>query len=393
MFRLMHIGSRLGFNAVKAMGNLDHQTPQDIMAEFGGAVYQKASQSTSLLNPDAAVFSECVPWDEPALQERLAEYCSLHDLGDPRDFVFVASGSVGGVFAGPSIDGVQWIVKLQYVGIREQFEKDMDALLLVNSLSSRGTKESLRQQEELFRDEFDYDREKDVLRWMGALWNTGEFASHGVRVPVVLDERCRRLPTAIAMTRMEGDVLSAYAKRHVVDEQPSQDLVAVAHQFVRFLFGTWSKGIIPADPHWGNFIVSPAGNLQVVDFGSVRKVAADTECECDFDGYVGLIRDATSPDVFVERALERHPTVFSRANATGLGELFTLFHDLLWSGTAVSFDPSVSERLREAFDKVRIDGMPGTLACARMVSYMSMMLGYMRVTLQVSDFVHEFTTG
>ena len=60
MFRLLHVGSKLGFNALKDTLGFDHTCPTDILRDMGGAVYQKAVQSLSATDPDAAVFSECV---------------------------------------------------------------------------------------------------------------------------------------------------------------------------------------------------------------------------------------------------------------------------------------------------------------------------------------------
>ena len=151
MFRLLHLGSKLGFNMLKGAAGLSHESPYEIMSSVGGTVYQKAAQTTSLNDPDAAVFRECVPWDAPKLQVRLQQYCS--DVNVPADeCVFVASGSVGGVFRLPNTikDGT-CVVKVQYAGIREQFEQDIDAIRTAGTVfMSRGRQDALDQLKDLF---------------------------------------------------------------------------------------------------------------------------------------------------------------------------------------------------------------------------------------------------
>lgn len=390
MFRLLHLGTSLGMNALKSFANLDHKSPQDIMADMGGAVYQKASQATSLLQPESAVFNECVPWDEPKLQRSLARYCSAKRY--PVDsFEFLASGSVGGVFLAKTalVSGERWLVKLQYDGIARQFEQDMQALRALNLLSSQSTKESIQQQEELFRCEFDYERERRVLAWAGGLWNTGRFAHYGIRVARVLHDQC--LPgQAIAMVRLDGTVLNEYAATHMgAVHQPTQAMDDISAQIVRFLMGTWSEGVVFADPHWGNFIVAPSGCLQVLDFGSVRVLEESATGECNFRQYIELIRASTSAGAFVQHALHRHPDIFTKESAAALSRLMAEFHQLLWTGV-VHFDRGIAERMREVLNETKVVGLPGTLACARMIIYMFMMFGYLRSRVHIRVLIEEF---
>ena len=104
-----------------------------------------------------------------------------------------------------------------------------------------------------------------------------------------------------------------------------------------------------------------------------------------------LVKHVTSATAFVQRARARYSHVFSQSNAVALSKLFAEFHVMLWKET-VYFRPTVSEKLKEILNDTNPVGLPGTLACARMIVYIFMIFGYMRTRISARGIIEEFLT-
>ena len=381
MFRLLHIGSKLGFNLVKDSLGFPCEKPADILERMGGAVYLKASQATNLNDPDAAVYSECVPWDAPRLYERLKEYCATHGF-EPESFVYVASGSVGGVFRGPStVDGSDWVVKIQYEGIYDQFKDDMDAITVAGGLLlSAGRQSVLDQTYALFENEFDYDLEIRNLESVYDIWKDDET----IRVPKVLPAQCDT--GVIAMEYMPGVPLGKYVKTgatsHTVD--------VLADRIATFVLVTWSRGIVFADPHWGNFLVGDNTELQVVDFGTIYRMRDDVPTDLSLFQVYDLIRQATSRESF-SSALRANvlssiiPDIEQACD--DFFSVYSLFNSVI-DGRTTLFNAGVMERVQDLLNRdVNTPISPSFTAVTRSILMTINMLCHMNANANLGGII------
>ena len=89
--------------------------------------------------------------------------------------------------------------------------------------------------------------------------------------PLLLPDLLSR--EVLAMSFVEGQPL-----RHFLSDVPSAAeplLKALVRSFIKQIFVT---GLFHADPHPGNFFVTPQGKLALLDFGAVAHLT-DSECE------------------------------------------------------------------------------------------------------------------
>jgi predicted unusual protein kinase regulating ubiquinone biosynthesis (AarF/ABC1/UbiB family) len=385
MFRLLHLGSRLGFNMVKGLIGGDCQHPSDIMRQMGGVVYDKATQATSLTDPESAVYSECVPWDRPQLQQRLRWYCAQRQL-DSGSFVYIASGSVGAVFRGPPrADGSDWVVKIQYAGIKEQFEADMRAITAAGALVlSTGRQTVLQQTYDLFQGEFDYDQERVNLERVRAIWSATDL----IQVPVVLASACDA--GVLAMSYMPGTPLHRYVGKHRIPLPTGVEMTTLADRLVDFVIGTWSHGLVFADPHWGNFLVGEQGALQVVDFGAVFTL--QDEGELTLPEVHHLVQEAGAAASF-RTALAAHP-VSSRTDldqaCTDFFPLYSFFHTIM-DGSSHSFDEDLMAHLQPLLESdMKSYVTPGFTAVTRSLLMTVAMLSHMTVAVNLGRVVARY---
>jgi predicted unusual protein kinase regulating ubiquinone biosynthesis (AarF/ABC1/UbiB family) len=390
MFRLMHLGTEVGFNMVKNAVGLPCKDPAEIMARMDGSVYQKAAQG-DLKDPRSAVYSECVPWDEPKLLERLQWYCAEQGL-DPESFTFVASGSVGGVFRGPvRADGAEWVVKIQYAGIKEQFEDDMQAIGTAGSLLlSTGRQTMLHQTRDLFLGEFDYEQERANLERVRAIWELEDT----VQIPEVFAPACAE--GVLAMSYMTGTPMHRHVGPEPLPLPAGVEMDTIGERIVDFVLGTWSHGLVFADPHWGNFLVGSDGTLQVVDFGTVYTTPAEDDSQLTLQDVCDFVQAAGDRTAF-GAALSAHPVSgymddMDRACADFF-DTYSFFHDIM-DGEIHHFDPALYSRVQDLLDvDIKSYMTPCFTAITRALLMTVGMLCYMDVDVNMGMRSRRYTTG
>ena len=116
------------------------------------------------------------------------------------------------------------------------------------------------------RQELDYYHEAANLTKFLALYEAEEWV-----FPVLIPDLLSR--EVLAMSFVDGQPL-----RHFLSDVPSAAeplLKALVSSFIKQIFVT---GLFHADPHPGNFFVTPQGKLALLDFGAVAQLT-DSECE------------------------------------------------------------------------------------------------------------------
>ncbi len=176
-----------------------------------------------------------------------------------------AAASLGQVHRATGHDGREFACKLQYPDMASAVEADLNQLRMVFAVYRRYDRaiDPSRIHAEIgarLREELDYDLEARHMRLYGAM--LADEAT--IRVPEVVPElSTKRLLT---MTWLGGRPLMGYAG----DTQEQRN--RLAHNMFRAWYVPFYRyGVIHGDPHLGNYKVAADMNVNLLDFGCVRK--------------------------------------------------------------------------------------------------------------------------
>ena len=182
----------------------------------------------------------------------------------------LAAASIGQVHKALLPDGRELAVKVQYPGVAEAIDADVDNVATLLRVSGLLPKELeiaplLAAAKEQLREEADYEREGAMLTRFGELL-AGE---DGFVVPELNAELTR--PRILAMSYERGRPVEELA------DEPPELRDAIFARLIRlvarelFAFGT-----MQTDPNFANYRYRPEdGSLVLLDFGAARAVAPD----------------------------------------------------------------------------------------------------------------------
>jgi ubiquinone biosynthesis protein len=273
-----------GLESVAARRQLARSLRQAL--DEGGATFVKLGQQLStrrdvlpgeftdeltLLQDHAAP----LPWAEIAVVLR-------GELGRPVDEVFasverapLAAASVAQVHAARLPDGTEVVVKVQRPGIAQIVDRDLDILhRLARTLEARtrwGAALGLRGLAEGFaealREELDFRIELENLNAVAAM------QPEGIRVPATHPRLCTA--RLLVMERLSGTPLGAAGP--VLDTLTGDRRRAVAATLLEAMLSQVLRyGLFHVDLHPGNVLITEAGTLGLLDFGSVGRLDATT---------------------------------------------------------------------------------------------------------------------
>jgi predicted unusual protein kinase regulating ubiquinone biosynthesis (AarF/ABC1/UbiB family) len=256
------------------------RTAEDVAKELGEmkGVLMKVGQLVSFIAeglPDEAQRALAVlQADAAPMSPTLAASVVEAELGATPEQVFrrwddlpVAAASIGQVHRAETKDRREIAVKVQFPGVGEAIEEDLDgaevmytmfSALALNGLDARGLVDELRAR---MREELDYRLEAR---------NVSEFAHHfaghpWVRIPAVLPELSRsRVLTTEWIDGMSWEQFSATASRE--HQQRVGEVI--------WRFGQHSiqrLGAFNGDPHPGNYRFHHDGSVTFLDFGLVKR--------------------------------------------------------------------------------------------------------------------------
>jgi predicted unusual protein kinase regulating ubiquinone biosynthesis (AarF/ABC1/UbiB family) len=276
-------GRRLvGGNAEELSAQLMAKSAEQIFAVLGelkgGAM--KFGQALSVFEaavPDeyAAPFRESLvklqtaapPMATADMRRMLAEQFGRGWRSRFREFdeTPAAAASIGQVHRGVWRDGREVAVKVQYPGAAEALRSDLRQLSrmsrvmqpLVPGLEIKPLIAELRERME---EELDYRDEADSQRVFASVLDGDE----RVQVPRVVASAPRALVTEWVSGRKLSDVI-----RSGTPEERDHAALLLAE----FHYSSPARvGLLHADPHPGNFQVTPDGRLMVTDFGAVARL-------------------------------------------------------------------------------------------------------------------------
>jgi len=177
----------------------------------------------------------------------------------------VAAASLGQVHRAVTRDGEKVAVKIQYPAIRSAIENDFKLLRSATwpgRLSGHVPKGLV---EELYKgilEETDYVHEADNLEFFRKELSKLTYLS----IPKVY----RELSTdrVLTMSFIEGEILSDFLRRN--PSAAVRDLIGARLVEMQDTQLHWLKAV-HADHHPGNYLFRPAGDIGLVDFGSVKR--------------------------------------------------------------------------------------------------------------------------
>lgn len=257
------------------------RTAQDVvnvLAELKGAalkVGQLMSLEPQLLPQDLREALTHLQRTVPAMPYAQVQKVIQEAFGEPVDKVFASfdpepmgAASIGQVHRATAPDGTALAVKVQYPGVADSIDSDVDNLASVLRVARMVTsgvplEEYLEGLRKTLKRETDYQAEADNLVRYGQRFTVFPW----VRVPRAFPELTRR--TVLSMERMEGRQLD----EHVREVDPARRDEIVGRWVEFFMRSMHELHTLHADPHPGNFMVDAEGRLVLLDFG----------CMCDFD--------------------------------------------------------------------------------------------------------------
>ncbi len=239
----------------------------------------------------------------------------------------VASASIGQVHVATLESGEKVAVKLRRLGIEKQVAADIRILRFYNRLFrplfSHYTKNSVEAVIEAFArmitEEVSFRKELENLQNFSRT-----YADSGVTFPTPYPEHCSN--EAIIMRFVEG---------YRFDDRENLEKLGIRFEDIMaklILFYTEQmliNGYFHADPHPGNLLISPAGELVLLDFGMVEKIPNFTRIaiielvksahERDFELFITAARRLgvvahDAPQAQMEELAERLFDIFGNEN-------------------------------------------------------------------------------
>ncbi|MFN3256711.1 MAG: ABC1 kinase family protein [Ilumatobacter sp.] len=271
-------------SAAERRAELDEQfairTAEDVAKELGEmkGVLMKAGQLISFIFealPDEAQDAlATLQADAAPMAPSLAAGVVTDDLGRPPERIFldwtdlpVAAASIGQVHRAVTHDGRDVAVKVQYPGVHEAIESDLDAAevmyamfsaMMLKGLDAKGLVDELRSR---MREELDYRLEaRNVADF------EERFAGHPwVRIPKLVPE----YSTAHLLTTEWIDGMSFDEFRRTESAETKQRAGEVIWRFAQNAIHR--HGIFNGDPHPGNYRFHHDGSVSFLDYGLVKR--------------------------------------------------------------------------------------------------------------------------
>lgn len=186
----------------------------------------------------------------------------------------LACASIGQVHRGMLSDGTRVVLKIQRSDIRKTIHEDIEILSGIaplashlDSISAWSPVEMVESLAPIIRRELDFELEHRNLTAMGLAMKK---RMPDVVVPRAIDDLCSS--QVLVMEEVEGTPLSQW-----LHEDPSMESrrhlgEKIAKAYLHMVF---DESSFHADPHTGNFLVTPDGGLAMLDFGMVGRIDAN----------------------------------------------------------------------------------------------------------------------
>ncbi|SMQ74298.1 ABC1 family protein [Altererythrobacter xiamenensis] len=235
----------------------------------------------------------------------------------------IAAASIGQVHKAMTRDGEELAIKVQYPGVADSIDADVDnvaALLRISGLlpDELDIAPLLGAAKEQLKEEADYIREGDQMR----LYAERLKGEDGFVIPRLHEELTR--PRILAMSFEEGVPIEVLGE----EDQALKDTTfeRLIHLVARELF---EFGVMQTDPNFANYRFRRSdGAIILLDFGATRAVAPDVQgsyrrlLQAGLDADAERVREEAVAAGFISPVvIERHPERVDRMIAIIIGEM------------------------------------------------------------------------
>ena len=200
------------------------------------------------------------------------------ELGNDPDQLFaefekkpIASASLAQVHLARLHDGCQVAIKVQYLGIEDNVKADLKTIKHLLAfygffLRIKGLGNLYSQFSEMIQEELDFRLEAEHIETIAANFE----GNPQVLFPKVIHDLSSE--RVLTTEYMPGVNISDLQK---LDEQNLERQALAERVLTAYCQMIFSDGIYHADPHPGNILVQPDGNIVFVDFGAVAALSAE----------------------------------------------------------------------------------------------------------------------
>ena len=195
----------------------------------------------------------------------------------------IAAASLGQVHKAKSLEGQELACKLQYPDMSSAVEADLKQLRFAMSIYQRYDKaidasEIYKELSARIREELDYVREGHNMALYKLMLND----EPAIHVPNLIENSST--DRLLTMTWLEGMPLMNFIKKHPDIEMRNQ---VAKNMFRAWYVPFYLYGVIHGDPHLGNYSIRTNGDINLLDFGSIR-VFPPSFVKGVIDLYIGL---------------------------------------------------------------------------------------------------------
>jgi predicted unusual protein kinase regulating ubiquinone biosynthesis (AarF/ABC1/UbiB family) len=294
------------------------------------------------------------PLSAPLVRKTFKKYLGQEPeaLFDTFEADSVNAASIGQVHRA-TLNGKNLAVKIQYPGIAESITSDLALVkpvaLKMFNIKAKDSDKYFKEVEDKLMEETDYNLELKQSR---------EITEACAHIPnLKFPEYYKNLSSQriLTMDWMEGEHLSEFTKKNT-DKVLADKIGQTLWDFYMYQMHVLKS--VHADPHPGNFLVNPEGQLIAIDFGCIKRVPQEF-----YDPYFELAKpeNINNPIIFKEKMMDleilrKEDTPEELAFFSELfHEMLSLFTQPFHSETFDFSDPVFFGRIAELSEKYSKD--------------------------------------
>ena len=341
--RLVRTGVKVGINQLKYYGDtlvdpqnakekLNQNNASDIydgLKNLKGSalkVAQMLSMEKNIL-PKAYVeqFSlaqfSVPPLSAPLVRKTFFKYFGKHpeDLFDTFNSKSIAAASIGQVHQATK-DGKELAIKIQYPGVADSISSDLAMVkpvaIKMFNIKGKDSDKYFEEVEQKLLEETDYILEVKQSQQMVADCKHIEHLIFPDYYPDLSNHRI------ITMDWIDGEHLSEFTKVNT-NKVLSDKLGQALWDFYMYQMHELKR--VHADPHPGNFLVTPKGELVAIDFGCIKAIP-DSFYIPYFE--LAIPENINNPEMFTEKLYELE-ILTPTDTPEEIAFFSTLFHEML----------------------------------------------------------------
>ena len=307
------------------------------------------------------------------------------------DFTPIAAASIGQVHQAVLRDGRQVAIKIQYPGIRDSINSDVDnvaALLRISRMLPDGLdlKPLLDEAKQQLHHEADYCREAAAIRQYSDLVADDD----RFELPGIIDELSSE--AVLTMQYLDGQPIESLA------DTPATQRNAAAHALLELaLREVFEWGTVQTDPNFANYRYSPeTKRIQLLDFGATREYPRQTVS--DLQQLLNASTDGNDADVLDAAARVGYVDFDDPARyQQSIVQLLRLAVEPLLGEEDYAFaNTDLAERMRDHVLTMRTTERftrippPSILFLHRKLGGLYLLLSTLRARLPVAELVRQF---